>query len=55
MVLDPLMKLGLPLMKNVILPLAKSNLIKLRLRTAASATGVAIKKIYSSGNSLGLA
>ena len=35
--LGPLLKTGLPLMKNVIKPLAKSVLIPLRLTAAASA------------------
>ena len=41
--LGPLLKTGLPLMKNVLKPLAKSVLIPLAL-TAASATAAAINK-----------
>ena len=49
--LDPLLKTGLPLIKNVIKPLAKSVLIPLGLTAAASATDVGIyKKILGSGN-----
>ena len=45
----PLLKIGLPLMKNVLKPLAKSVLIPLGL-TAASATETAIHKIiFGSG------
>ena len=40
--LDPLLKTGLPLIKNVIKPLAKSNLIPLRLTAAASAADAGI-------------
>ena len=41
---------GLPLMKTVLTPLAKSVLIPLGLTAAASATDAAIqKKIYGSG------
>ena len=48
-ILRPLLKIGLPLMKNVLEPLAKSVLIPLRL-TAASATDAAIhKKMFGSG------
>ena len=36
--LGPLLKTGLPLMKNVLKPLAKSVLIPLGLTAAASAT-----------------
>ena len=47
--LGPLLKTGLPLMKNVLKPLAKRVLIPLGL-TAASATDVAIhKKMFGSG------
>ena len=47
----PLLKTGLPLMKNVIKPLAKSVLIPLRLTTAASAADAGLdKKILGSGN-----
>ena len=49
--LGPLLKTGLPLIKNVITPLAKSVLIPLRLTAAASATDAGIhKKILGSGN-----
>ena len=41
---DPLLKTGLPLIKNVIKPLAKSVLIPLRLTAAASAADVGIQK-----------
>ena len=48
--LKPLMTAGLPLMKNVLTPLAKSVLIPLGLTAAASATEAAFqKKIYGSG------
>ena len=40
--LGQLLKIGLPLMKNVLRPLAKSVLIPLGLTTAASATDAAI-------------
>ena len=47
--LDPLLKTGLPLMKNVIKPLAKSVLIPLGLTAAASAADAGIhKKILGS-------
>ena len=50
--LVPLMKLGLPLMKNVLMLLAKSVLVLLGLTAAASATGAGIyKKISRSGTS----
>ena len=42
--LGPLLKSGLPLIKNVIKPLAKSVLIPLGLTTAASATDAGIHK-----------
>ena len=42
--LGPLLKTGLPLIKNVIKPLAKSVLIPLRLTAAASAGYVGIHK-----------
>ena len=42
--LGPLLKLGLPLIKNVIKPLAKSVLIALGLTAAASAADVGIHK-----------
>ena len=40
--LGPLLKAGLPLMKNIIKPLAKSVLIPLRLTTAASVADAGI-------------
>ena len=47
----PLLKTALPLMKNVIKPLAKSVLIPLGLTAAASAADAGIhKKILGSGN-----
>ena len=42
--LGPLLKTGLPLMKNVIKPLAKSVLIPLGLTAAASAADAGIQK-----------
>ena len=49
--LGPLLKTGLPLMKSVIKPLAKSVLIPLRLAAAASAADAGIhKKILGSGH-----
>ena len=42
--LGPLLKTGLPLMKNVIKPLAKSVLIPLGLTAAASASDAGIHK-----------
>ena len=49
--LGPLLKTGLPLIKNVIKPLAKSDLIPLGLTAAASAAYAGIhKKILGSGN-----
>ena len=49
--LGPLLKTGLPLIKNVIKPLAKIVLIPLGLTAAASATDAGIhKKILGSGN-----
>ena len=49
--LGPLRKTGLPLIKNVIKPLAKSVLIPLGLTAAASAADAGIhKKILRSGN-----
>ena len=46
----PLLKSGLPLIKNVIKPLAKSVLLPLGLNAAASATDAGIhKKILGSG------
>ena len=48
--LGPLLKTGLPLIKNVIKPLAKSVLISLGLTAAASAADAEIhKKILGSG------
>ena len=48
--LGPLLKTGLPLMKNVLKPLAKSVLIPLGLTAAASATDAAIhKKMFGTG------
>ena len=48
--LGPLLKTGLPLMKNVLTPLAKSVLIPLGLTAAASAADAGIhKKILGSG------
>ena len=49
--LGPLSKTGLPLIKNVIKPLAKSVIIPLGLTAAASAADAGIhKKIFGSGN-----
>ena len=49
--LGPLLKTGLPLIKNVITPLAKSVLIPLGLTSAVSAADAGIhKKISGSGN-----
>ena len=49
--LGPLLKTGLPLISNVIKPLAKSVLIPLGLTAAASAADAGIhKKILGSGN-----
>ena len=49
--LGPLLKTGLPLIKNVITPLAKSVLILLGLTAAASSPDAGIhKKILGSGN-----
>ena len=48
--LGPLLKTSLPLMKNVLKPLAKSVLIQLGLTAATSATNAAIhKKTFGSG------
>ena len=48
--LGPLLKTELPLMRNVLKSLAKSVLIPLGLRSAASATDAAInKKMFGSG------
>ena len=50
-ILGPLLKTGLPSIKNVIKPLAKSVLIPLELTAAASAADAGIhKKILASGN-----
>ena len=49
--LGPLLKTGLPLIKNVIKPLAKSVLIPLGLTAAASAAEAGIrKKVLGTGN-----
>ena len=49
--LGPLLKTGLPLIKNVIKPLAKSVLIPLGLTAAASGADAGIhKKILGSGH-----
>ena len=54
--LGPLLKTGLPLLKSVIKPLAKSVLIPLGLTAAASAADAGIhKKIIGSGRPLDLA
>ena len=54
--LGPLLKTGLPLMKSVIKPLAKSVLIPLGLTAAASAADAGIhKKILGSGRPVDLA
>ena len=45
--LGPLLKTGLPLIKNVIKPLAKSVLIPLGLTAAASAADAGIHKKYT--------
>ena len=51
--LGPLLKTGLPLMKNLIKPLAKSFLIPLQLTAATSAADARIhKKILGSGHFL---
>ena len=48
--LGPLLKTGLPLIGNVLKPLAKSVLIPLGLTAAAAATGATIhKKMFGSG------
>ena len=50
--LGPLLKTGLPLIGNVLKPLAKSVLIPLGLTAAASATDTAIhKKMFGPGTS----
>ena len=49
--LGPLLKTGLPLIRNVVIPLAKSVLIRLGLTVAASAADAEIhKKILGSGH-----
>ena len=49
--LGPLLKTGIPLIKNIIKPLAKSVLIPLGLNAAASAAAAGIhKKIVGSGH-----
>ena len=49
--LGPSLKTGLPLMQNVLKPLAKNVLILLGLTAVASATDAAIhKKMFGSGN-----
>ena len=49
--LGPLLKAGLPLIKNVIMPLAKNVLLSLGLTAAASAADAGIhKEILGSGN-----
>ena len=49
--LEPLLKIRVPLIENVLTPLAKSILIPLGLTAAASATDAAIrKKMFGSGN-----
>ena len=49
--LGPLLKTGLPLIKNMIKPLAKSVLIPFGLTTAASAADAGThKKVLGSGN-----
>ena len=48
--LEPLLKTGLPLMKDVLRPLAKSALIPLGVTAAISAEDAAIhKKMFGSG------
>ena len=49
--LRPVLKIGLPLIGNLLKPLAKSVLMPLELTAAASATDAAIhKKMFGSGN-----
>ena len=49
--LETLLKIRVPLIENVLTPLAKSILIPLGLTAAASATDAAIrKKMFGSGN-----
>ena len=53
--LGPLLKTGLPLINNVVKPLARSVLIPLGLTAAASAADAGIhKKILGSGNNITL-
>ena len=48
--LRPILSAGLPLINNVLTPLAKSSLVSLGLTAAASATDAAIQKnIFGSG------
>ena len=47
--LGPLLKTGLPLMKNVLKPSAKSVLISLGLIAAAATDGAICKKVFGSG------
>ena len=47
--LRPLLKSGLPLMKNILKPLAKNILMPLGLMAAALATDMAIYKMFGSG------
>ena len=51
--LNPVMRIGLPLMKNVLTPLPKSVLVPLQLKPAPLATTVAAiqKEIFGSGTS----
>ena len=44
--LSPLLKTGLPLMKNLLKLLAKSVLIPLGLKAAAAATDIAIQNLW---------
>ena len=54
--LGPLLKTGLPLIGNVLKPLAKSVLIPFGLTAAATATATAIhKEIFGSGHLTDLA
>ena len=48
----PLMSVGLPLMKNVFTPLAKSILVPFELTAPASTTDAAIQKIENSNTSI---
>ena len=47
--LGPLLKTGLPLMKNVLKPLAKSALIPFGLTAAAATDAACHKKVFGSG------